>query len=412
MRITSFKINTPRQAEQLITSLGVSRQAIAILSPKSISLAFKIQDIRSWEANVIKQHLLSLGTDCAINRAALIKNIKTDILIFGNVSQLNKLCEKLKNQPFSLNEISHKLKLYLDNFLKEEFILCIRGKILKVKKPLICGIINVTPDSFSGDGLLRLQVTGCPSTSLRVNRLQDLILGKAEKMIKEGAKIIDVGGESSRPFSKPISENEEIKRVISAIRAIRKEFKNIIISIDTYKFKVAKQAAEAGVDIINDITALRRSPQITGLIKKYKLGCILMHMKGSPANMQINPQYKDVTGEIVDFFSERIDFCEKAGIDKEQLLLDPGIGFGKKLKDNLKIINELYKFKIFGLPIFLGLSRKSFLGRITKEEPSQRVLGTAVANALAYFKGAHIFRVHDVKETTQALKIASAILHN
>jgi len=404
MRITPLKIENVKQAHKLLSEIRVSDEGIKILSPKAISLAFKIEGITSWEANVIKQHLLSLGSDSAIERAALIKKIRTSTVMFGNISQLSKLCVKLKNQPFDLSEISHKLTVYLENFLKEEFVLYIRDTVLKIKKPLICGIINVTPDSFSGDGLFKTQ-----NSKLKT---KNLILEKVEKMMREGAKVIDIGGESTRPFSKPISEDEEIKRVIPAIKAIKKEFKNIIVSVDTYKFKVAKHAAEAGADIINDITALRKSPQIAGLIKRYRLGCVLMHMKGVPANMQINPSYKDVTGQIVDFFSERINFCDKEGIDRRQLLLDTGIGFGKNLEDNLRIINELYKFKIFGLPIFLGLSRKSFLGRITKQKPPQRILGTAVSNALAYLKGAHIFRVHDVKETAQALKIASAIFYN
>lgn len=405
MRITPLKIDTEEKVYGLLSDIKVSREGIKILAPKILSIAFKIEDIKSWEANVIKQHLLSLGSDSAIERAALIKNIKTQTLIFGSVSQLRKLSEKLKNQPFNLSEISRKITSYLDNFFKDEFILSIKDKKVKIKKPLICGIINVTSDSFSGDGLLnKLQTTNY--------KLQDLVLEKAEKMIKDGAKIIDIGGESSRPFSQPISEKEEIKRVIPSLKAIRKEFKNIIISVDTYKFRVAKAAVEEGVDIINDITALRKSPGIAGLLKKYRLGCVLMHMRGSPRTMQLNPKYKSVTEEIIDFFSERIAFCNREGIDRRQLLLDPGIGFGKNVKDNLTIINELYKFKVFGLPIFLGLSKKSFLGKIVGKDVSKRVLATATANIIAYLKGARIFRVHDVKEAEEALKIASVITYN
>ncbi|MDP2922322.1 MAG: dihydropteroate synthase [Candidatus Omnitrophota bacterium] len=405
MRITPLKIENYKEAKELLSAINVSSEGLRILSAKSLSVAFKIEGIKSWEANIIKQHLLSLGSDSAIERAALVKNIKTTTILFGNINQLKKLCEKLKNQPFSLKEISRKVSFYLDNLFKNEFIFKIKGKELKIKQPVICGVINVTPDSFSGDGLLQYQISKI--------KYQKLLLEKVEGMIREGAKIIDVGGESTRPFSKPISEEEEIRRVIPPLKVIRRKFKEVLLSIDTYKFKVARAAANEGVHIINDITALRNSPNIASLIEEYKLGCVLMHMKGSPRNMQINPIYKNVVEDIIDFFEERLCFCEKQGIEKCQLLLDPGIGFGKRLEDNLKIINELYKLKIFGLPVFLGLSRKSFIGDVLGVKVAEkRVLGTAVSNAIAYVKGANILRVHDVKETAQALKIAYSVLNN
>lgn len=403
MIITPLRIENEKTARSFLSSVGVSLQGIDILSPKCVYSAFRITGIKSWEANIIKQHLLSLGSDSAIERKALVKNIKTETVIFGNIAQLKKLCEKLKNQPFSLKEISQSLSLYLDNLFKEEFVLRARDKIIKIKEPIICGIINLTTDSFSGDGLL-VRATGL--------KLQDLVIQRIEEMITDGAAMVDIGAQSSRPYSKPIAEKEEIARIAPVLNAARKRFKNILISVDTYKFNVAKVAAEEGADIINDITALRKSPGIINLIKKHKLGVILMHMKANPLTMQINPKYKKVTEEIIEFFKERISILNKEKINPQQIMIDPGIGFGKTVPDNLKIINELYKLKIFGLPIFLGLSRKSFIGKIIDKEVSGRLYGTIASGVVAAMRGANILRVHDVKENKEALSVARSIMNN
>ncbi len=388
-----------------MVSLGVSGPGIKILTPKSIYSAFKIEGIRSWEVNIIKQHSLSLGTDAAVARSALVKDIATSTLIFGNLSQLRKLCQKLKSQPFSLGEVSRTLSLYLDNLSKRTFTLRARNKTLKVNKPVVCGIINVTPDSFSGDGIL--SKIRNPKSEIR-----NLVLKKVEAMVKAGAKMIDIGGESSRPFSRPVKEKEELKRVIPAIKAIRKRFKQILISVDTYKYSVAKAAVNEGVDLINDITALKADTRIASLVRRYNLGCILMHMKGKPRTMQLNPGYKDVVAEEIDFFKERLQFCVHQKIGRNQIVIDPGIGFGKRPEDNLTLIRELYKFKIFGLPIFLGLSRKSFIGKILNVGVEDRLAGTLAAGVASLFRGATIFRVHDVGETVQALKVAAKIINN
>ena len=405
MKITPLKLKNEKEAREIISFLGVSPEGIDILSPKSIHAVFKIEGIKSWEANIIKQQLLSLGSDAALERKALLKNIKTSVLIFGNLSQLKKLSEKLKDQPFALKEVSLKISEYLKNLEKGEFILKARGKMLRINQPIICGIINSTEDSFFGDGLLKV----VENSSVKV---QALALKKAEKMIKAGAKIIDVGGESTRPFSNPVKVGEEIKRVIPILKVLRKEFKQVFLSVDTYKYLVAKAAVSEGVDIINDITALQDNPQMASLVKKHKLGCVLMHMKGKPQNMQAKPYYKDVITEISDFFQERLNFCDKKGINKNQLFLDPGIGFGKRLEDNTKIINQLYKLKVFGLPIFLGLSHKSFIGKILNIDIKQRLVGTIAASIISLTKGANVLRVHDVGETAQAIKVASKIMNN
>lgn len=411
MRVVPLKIDRQSQVREILTALGVDKAGVDILAYKSIYAVFKIERISSWEANIIKQQALSLGTDAALNRGALVKKINTDVLVFGSVAQLKKLCDKLAVQPFKLKEVSLTILSYLDGLYKEEFVFKARDKVLEIKEPGICGIINVTPDSFSGDGLFN-RGKGQGARGKGEEKVKYLALKQAQEMITSGAAILDLGGESSRPFAKAVKPDEEISRVIPILEAIRKEFKKAVLSLDTYKYKVASAGVEAGVDIINDISAFRNSPLIGGLVKKHKLGCVLMHMKGKPATMQVNPKYKDVAADISSFFKERVEFAVSIGIDRERILLDPGIGFGKRTEDNLKIINNLYKFKVFGLPVFLGLSRKSFIGKVLDVNVDNRSIGTAASHIVSVVRGANILRVHDVAGTKQALKIAGQIMNS
>ncbi len=398
MRIYPLELKREK-IKECMEKIGVDKEGIKIMLPKADFKIFKIDDLNSYAANILKQEALALGAEVAIRREALIRKTKTDALIFATAVQLEKLIEKLNKQPFGLKEVSFELKKFLRERKK---VLLLRGRVLSLSQPCICGIINLTFDSFSQDGILM-------QAQRERKKPEEIALRKAEEMIKEGAKIIDLGAESSRPFSRPISEEEELRRLLPPLKAIRKEFKNIFISVDTYKYKVAKEAAEEGADIINDITALRKSPQIISLIKKYNLGCVLMHMKGTPQTMQINPTYKDVIKEICKFLEKRVNFCLKEGVKREQLMIDPGIGFGKRVEDNLKIINHLEEFKFLNLPIFLGISRKSFIGKVLNVEVDKRLVGTLAAVVVAVLKGADILRVHDVKEINQAIKIVKAI---
>jgi dihydropteroate synthase len=398
MKIIPLQIKDETAARKILLDAKVTAAGTKILAPKSLFAAFKISQIRSWEANIIKQHMLSLGADAAIERQALVKDIKTEVIVFGSVSQLKRLAQKLKNQPFSLNEISGQLLKTLENIYCEQKFFIVRDKVLNIKNPVVCGIINVTPDSFSGDGILGKTV-GCA-------------VEQAERMIKDGARMLDIGAQSSRPGSMPISEKEEIKRLVPVLRAIRKSFPKTVTSVDAYLPKVIVAAVDEGADVINDITALRKFPKAAGLIKKYKLGCVLMHMQGNPKTMQIAPEYKDVTAQVFDFFLERLDFCDKAGIDRKQIMIDPGIGFGKRLEDNLRLIKELESFKAIGVPIFIGLSRKSFVGKILDLPVSKRINGSLAASIVALMNKATVLRTHDVKETFEAIKITQAIIRS
>lgn len=398
MKISRQKLTSIEQAKKLLKEIGADNKGVEIMAPKMLFYCFKVEDISSYAANIVKQHMLSLGSDAAISRDSLVKKIKTSILIYGSKSQIEKLILKLKNQPFGLKELAAQLKKNLNNkFAKKKFIA--RGKSLSFNNPVICAIVNATTDSFSNDGIYQ-------SKNYKVS---DNIISNISGMISAGAKIVDIGGESTRPFSQPVKEDVEIKRVVPLIKVIRKKFPKVIISVDTYKYKVAKEAVSAGADVINDITALKHSKKMVSLVKQYNLGVVLMHMQETPKTMQVKPQYKDLMRQISLFLEERVEFCLKHGISKNQIMVDPGIGFGKTVEHNLTILNSLYMLNYLQVPIFVGLSKKSFIGKILRKDVDKRVIGTVAALVSSYINGADVLRVHDVKEAKEALTIAARI---
>ena len=256
--------------------------------------------------------------------------------------------------------------------------------------PLIMGILNATPDSFSDGGKFN-------TTKKATNH--------ALKMIDDGADIIDIGGESTRPGSKQISLNEEINRTIPIIKSLRKLNDSILISIDTSKSEVARQAMEEGADIINDVTSYNNDLNMPEIVSKYEAGIILMHMQGTPENMQIDPSYDNVAWEVSEFLNKKILDSIESGILKESIIIDPGIGFGKNINQNLTLLKNLDKFtKVH--PTLIGLSRKSFIGKIIGEkDPKDRLAGSLGATAFSIIQGTHILRVHDVKETRDVCEI-------
>ena len=258
---------------------------------------------------------------------------------------------------------------------------------------LVMGILNVTPDSFSDGGHFL-------DTKIAVNH--------ALRMADQGADIIDIGGESTRPGSNPVSINNELARVIPVIKGIRDE-STIPISIDTYKSLVARKALEAGANIINDISGLNFDPEMINIVGEHKAPIVIMHIKGTPENMQVNPQYDDLIQEINDYFQKQINFCRNNGIPKSKIILDPGLGFGKKLNDNFILIKELKRFGELGYPILIGPSRKSFIGSTLDLPVEQRIEGTAAAIAIGIMNGARIIRVHDVLEMKRVQVISDQI---
>ena len=258
----------------------------------------------------------------------------------------------------------------------------------------IMGILNVTPDSFSGDGIYQ-----------DIDRAVET----GERLVQEGADIIDIGGESTRPGAQSVTTEEEIERVIPVIGKLSKKIK-VPISIDTAKSKVARRALDSGASIVNDITGFESDHEMVYVIREFNAKVVLMHIKGTPQTMQNSPKYGNLIQEIKEELRRIIDKAISNGIKKENIIIDPGIGFGKTLEHNLEILNRLSEFKELGMPVLVGPSRKSFIGKITGAEPHNRVFGTAGAVAIAIENGADIVRVHDVKEIKQAVMVADAII--
>lgn len=272
----------------------------------------------------------------------------------------------------------------------------IKGKIYEYEKPVVIGILNLTPDSFSDGG--------------RFNTI-DKALFHVEEMINQGANIIDVGGESTRPGAEPVSLEMEIDRVVPVIEAIKKNF-DILVSIDTYKAKVADISVnQANADIINDISGLRFDSEMVNVVRDSDTMVIIMHIKGTPKNMQKNPYYDDVVKELIDYFNERTSFAIENRINRDRIIIDPGIGFGKRLEDNIEIIKRIGDFKKLGYPVLIGLSRKSFLGMISSEKkPDKREPETIAANILSFLNGADILRVHNVENLVKSIRVVKELI--
>ncbi|HIM83528.1 MAG TPA: dihydropteroate synthase [Candidatus Marinimicrobia bacterium] len=267
------------------------------------------------------------------------------------------------------------------------------SNLLSQNRTLIMGVLNVTPDSFSDGGEF-----------LDAEKAVE----RAIQMVEEGADIIDIGGESSRPGADPVSESEELRRVLPVITAL-KDVINVPLSIDTFKASVAEKALDAGVQMINDISGLRGDGDMAKLAEERKVYTIIMHMKGTPKTMQANPSYDNLMIELVQYFEERIAFAFSAGITREKIILDPGIGFGKRVEDNFVILNELQTLVDLGYPVLVGPSRKSFIGLTLDLPENDRLEGTSATITAAVLNGAKIVRVHDVKEMRRGVLISDAI---
>lgn len=257
----------------------------------------------------------------------------------------------------------------------------------------IMGILNATPDSFSDGGKLSSM---------------EAVSGEIERMLAAGVDIFDVGGESTRPFAEPVSEQEELERVIPVIELIRQK-SNLPISIDTTKSSVALAALSSGANIINDISALRNDPEMINIVQGYDGPVIIMHMQGTPGDMQVDPHYEDVIAEIEDFFRERINWLTENGVEQRRIIVDPGIGFGKTVSHNLAILKNTNRFRKLGCPVLIGHSRKSFMGKILDLDVDERDCPTAMLSLFCAYEGADIIRVHDVGLTRQAVRLAESL---
>lgn len=391
-------IQSTQEAAALFRRIGVDAYGIGAMAPKAVNLNILLEKQPCKIANILKQEMLALGGDAAVARGSVACSVETtDVLMMGTLKQLSRLAAKIARQPFGLDSIARDILRILKNAGQKRFILkTSRRKITLGDRTRIMGILNVTPDSFSDGG-----------TFLSAERAVEYGL----QMEAEGADILDVGGESTRPGSAAVPVHVELKRVLPVIKALSRKIK-IPLSIDTKKARVAREAVEAGAEIINDISALNGDRKMAGTAAETGAALVLMHMRGNPENMQKgNLAYDDLLGDITDYLSASIGKAIRAGVSKDAMVIDPGICFGKTVADNYRIIRRLADLRTLGMPILVGPSRKSFIGNVTGDEPRQRLEGTAATVSAAIMNGCHIVRVHDVAAMKKVAAVTDAMTH-
>lgn len=380
-----------------LKAVEVDPYGIQAMLPKMVHLNILIEGVECKVANIIKQEMLSLGADAAVARDAVGCSItRTDVILMGTLKQIRLFTEKIAEQPFGLQRISESIREILLNLSLDSSLLQTSRREIKIgERTLIMGIINVTPDSFSDGGRFTTP---------------QMAVEEGVRMVEDGADLIDIGGESSRPGSDPITEEEELRRVIPVVRGLAGKV-SIPLSVDTMKAAVARAALDEGAEIVNDISSMHCDDQMTKVVAEAGAALILMHMRGMPKTMQTGDlAYRSLRGEVISFLQERIDTAGKGGIAPVQIMVDPGLGFGKSAMDNVRLIRHLRELTIFGRPVVAGPSRKSFIGHVTGGSPQERIEGTAAAVTAAIMNGSRVIRVHDVKTMKKVAAMADALV--
>ncbi|HBU69605.1 MAG TPA: dihydropteroate synthase [Elusimicrobia bacterium] len=396
MKVIELSVSNFSEAAKAIALTGAEPYSVNIMAAKAVHKVFLARGIDNRAANILKQDMLSLGGEVAVSRqVGAMKTGTSDAVVMGTLKQIALLCGKLRSQPFGLAELSLELLRLTEIKSGNKYFLCRNHKIKISADARLMGVLNVTPDSFSDGGKYFDLETAC---------------ARGAELVKYGALIVDIGGESSRPGARPVSAKDEAARILPVIKTLAGKIK-APLSVDTYKPETARAALKAGASIINDISGLGYGGRkMARLIASEKAGLVIMHMKGKPSDMQKAPKYDDLVSEIYDFFEERSSLALECGVRKESIMLDPGIGFGKTAEHNLELLKRLKEFKSLGFPLVVGTSRKSFLGKVLGlENPLERLQGSVASALWASDHGADFLRVHDVMETAQALKIYGAI---
>ncbi len=392
--IRCLHITNTREAIHEMGKVGVDPTGMKLMKGKTLHYNLKVEGIDPRTANLLKQEMLSVGGDAALDRRGLdCSSSSTGTLLMGTEKQFEKLFSKLEQYP-DLQPFGQSLKEILRNLSRAHYTIRCRKRTFTLgKQTLLMGVLNVTPDSFSDGGIFFDK---------------EKAIAHGLKMVEEGADFIDIGGESTRPGSKPLGLDEELRRVIPVIESLAKDV-DVPISIDTYKSAVAKKAIDAGAQIINDISGLHLDPSLSQVAAKEDVPLVLMHIRGNPETMQKKIHYESLFSEIIQYLKDSIQRAESAGVDPEQIIIDPGIGFGKTVEDNLLILKNLQEFKILGKPLLLGTSRKSFIGKILNADVTERLEGTLSTIVVGVLNGAHIIRCHDVIQAKRAIAIADAV---
>jgi dihydropteroate synthase len=394
--IRALSIKSPGDAERELAALNIDPFGIRNMSPKMLHRVLLIEKVGPGEASILKKELLSLEGDAAVAGGRPdCPSSETSVILMGTIKQLRVLCSRLLKQAFGLPSLATDILRFLDMDAVSGHSWEIGGRSIDLsRRACIMGILNVTPDSFS-DGNRFFSV--------------ERALERAFEMAEEGADLIDIGGESSRPFAQPVGANEELRRVMPVIEGLAGKLK-IPISIDTFKSAVAAEALNAGAEIVNDISALTFDDRMAEVISSAHAALVLMHTRGRPSEMQKNTAYASIVAEVSDSLGESLVLAHNAGIRKERIVVDPGIGFGKSVEGNLEILRRLSEFSALGFPIMVGTSRKSFIGAVLGRPVDERAFGTAATVAIALANGASIFRVHDVRGMRDTVDMAMALV--
>ncbi|MEI6205598.1 MAG: dihydropteroate synthase [Desulfuromonadales bacterium] len=391
----ALSISTPHQARTELERIGADPTGVAMMAGKMFTRCLRVNSLQCRQANILKQEMLALGGDAAVARGTVACSIKsTDVILIGTDKQLLQLSEKLKAQPFGLPALAAVLAGLLTDIVRLPGRWITSRREFLLKRPLIMGILNLTPDSFSDGGLFNNPDCG---------------FEHALMMEAEGADIIDIGGESTRPGARQISADEELGRIMPVIERLAGRLR-CAISVDTWKSGVARAAISAGAEIINDISGFSFDPQMAAVAAECGAAAVLMHTRGRPDVMQRDTGYVDLMSGITEELQNSVSRALEAGIARDRIAIDPGIGFGKSASGNLEILRRLGELKSLGLPILIGTSRKSFIGKILGQaSASERIYGTVATVALCVANGASILRVHDVRAMREAADMAQAV---
>lgn len=379
-----------------LASINVHPESIPIFEHKAEIIPFKLLQVRTPAANIIKQEMLAAGGDAAVPVGAVINAERyVDVLLLGTKKHYKLLLKKLEQMTyFGLKQIAEEISAALGE--NKVFTTLADGRVLTYDKMCVMGILNITPDSFYAGS--------------RVPML-DSVIERAGKMLADGADILDIGGESTRPGSDSVDGGEERRRVLPVIEALRKAYPDAVLSVDTYRADTAEAALFAGADIINDISAMEADSAMLSVAVRTKAPIILMHMRGTPKNMQQNCQYSNVVEEVAAYLAQRAQLLREQGVGADKIILDPGIGFAKDVEQNLLLMRDLHSLTSFGYPVLLAASRKSTIGAVLGGVPAEeRLEGTVATSLQAVYAGAHMIRVHDVKENLCAVRMLEAIL--
>ena len=411
-------LSTPAEVLAEMERIGVSRKGAALMAPKGVFRAVVVCGLPAAQANIVKQEMLAKGGEAAVNWTCYLaeEGATSDVLLLGTLRHYRQLLGKLRAQPRSLglgplaDAVEEALRRYAGETLGT---LELAGRPFRWgERTLVMGILNLTPDSFSGDGLLRPD-----------DDPVETALAQARRFAEEGADLLDVGGESTRPGAAPVTLEEELARVVPVIERLRREL-DLPIAVDTHKAAVARAALQAGAHLVNDVWGLRDpasgawNAALAEVVREAHAPLILMHNRRAPATVgdlgghYRQVEYQDLLGDILADLEESIAYAVAQGIAWEHLLVDPGIGFGKTPAQNIAVLGRLGELRSLGRPLLLGTSRKSFIGLALNLPPQERLEGTLATLALGIAQGADIVRVHDVKEAVRAVRITDAVVRS